>query len=211
VHLDAYPQQRVLALRENTNPGWQATVAGRTLRPLVVDGWQQGWIVPPGTAGDVVLRFAPDRTYAAAIVTGALLVAGVAMAAVLPAHGTGFVPVAAVPGRRRRRWVLPVLVGGGALLAFGGVPAAGLAALGLAAAVTLRALRPHLDTRDRRRLRQFTRWSGFLLPVALFALAGWFVVSGDGGHTAAAPQLTAVGTGVALWLSVVLTAGRGRR
>ena len=151
MHLNAYPNQRVLALRENTNPGWQATAAGRTLRPLIVDGWQQGWIVPPGTAGEVVLRFTPDRTYAAAIGAGALLVAGVTVAAVLPARTGGFPSTVAVATgrRRRRRWVLPTLVGGGALLAVGGVAAAGLAALGLAAAVTLRALRPHLDTRDR--------------------------------------------------------------
>ncbi|MET0422266.1 MAG: alpha-(1-_3)-arabinofuranosyltransferase [Actinoplanes sp.] len=212
LHLDTYPNQRVLALRENTNPGWQATVAGTTLKPLIVDGWQQGWIVPPGTAGEVTLRFAPDRTYAAAIGAGGLLLAGLAVTALLPVRRTAGAPVAVVrPGRRRRRRLLPTVVGGGALLAFGGVPAAGLTALGLAVLVTRRALRPHLDTRDRRRMHRFTHWAGFLLPVLLLALAGWFTVTGDGGHTAALPQLAAVAAGVALWLSVVLAGGRGRR
>ena len=213
LHLDAYPTQRVLALRENTNPGWRATLAGRELRPLVVDGWQQGWIVPPGPGGEVTLRFVPDRTYAAAISAGALLLTGVAVAAVLPGrHAVAGVPAAAVPaGRRRRRWLLAPLVGGAALLLVGGVTAAGLTALGLAAVVSLRTLRPHLDTRDRRRLRRADGWARFLLPVVLLALAGWFTVTGDGGHTAALPQLAAVAAGVALWLSVVLAGGRGRR
>jgi arabinofuranan 3-O-arabinosyltransferase len=210
LHLDAYPKQRVLALRENTNTGWAATAGGRPLRPLVIDGWQQGWLVPPGTGGEVVLRFGPDRAYTAAIGGGALLATGVALAAVLPVRrpaGTAYaVPVTG----RRRRWVLPLLAGGTALLVVGGVAAAGLALLGIAAVVTLRALRPHLGRQDRRRLRLLSHWTGFLLPVAFFALAGWFTVT-LGGHTAALPQLTAVGTLVTLWLSVVLRGGRGRR
>ncbi|MET0415543.1 MAG: DUF3367 domain-containing protein, partial [Actinoplanes sp.] len=212
LHLDAYPNQRVLALRENTNPGWVASMAGESLRPLVVDGWQQGWIVPPGPGGEVVLRFAPDRTYAAAISAGALLLTGVAVAAVLPPRGAGAAAIALPPVRRRRRhWVLPLLIGGGSLLAVGGVTAAGLAALGLAGLIALRTLRPHLDTHDRRRLRQVTTWARFLLPVVLFALAGWFALTVEGPHTAALPQLTALGAGVALWLSVLVAGGRGRR
>ena len=207
LHLDAYARQRVLTLRENTNPGWEATVDNRPLRPLIVDGWQQGWVVPPGTQGEVVLRFAPDNAYAAAIIGGALLLTGVAVAAVLPARRGVPAPVVA---RRRRRWFLPMLIGGVALLAVGGVAAAGLALLGIASVVTVRALLPHLDERDRKRLRQLSEWAGFLAPVAFFALAGWLAVT-RGGHTAALPQLTAVGTAVALWLSVVLRRGRGQR
>ncbi|WP_436653310.1 alpha-(1-_3)-arabinofuranosyltransferase domain-containing protein [Actinoplanes sp. URMC 104] len=208
VHLDASAAQRVLAMRENTNPGWEATLGGRTLQPLIVDGWQQGWIVPPGPAGEVTLRFAPDRTYGLALAAGAVLITGVVVAAVLPAR----TPVtAAVAVRRRRRWLLPTAVGGGALLLVGGVAAAGLTALGLAVVIAVRALRPHLDTLDRRQLRRALGWARWLLPVALFALAGWSTVTGDGSHTAALPQLTAVAAGVALWLSVVFSGGRRRR
>ncbi len=44
-----------------------------------------------------------------------------------------------------------------------------------------------------------------------YLLAGWFTLTVDEPHTAALPQLTALGAGVALWLSVLLAGGRGRR
>ncbi|MBM2614770.1 DUF3367 domain-containing protein [Actinoplanes sp. LDG1-06] len=209
LHLDASPTQRVLAMRENTNPGWEATLAGQTLRPLIVDGWQQGWIVPPGPGGEVTLKFGPDQTFGIALGAGAVLLTGVAVAAVIPSRQLA--PAVVLPGRRRRRWLIPPLVGGAALLLIGGVTAAGLAALGLAVVVTSRALRPHLDTRDRQWLRGVVGWARFLLPVVLFALAGWFAVTQESPHTAALPQLAAVAAGVALWLSVLFPGGRRRR
>ncbi|MEU7901448.1 alpha-(1-_3)-arabinofuranosyltransferase [Actinoplanes sp. NPDC049118] len=208
VRLDAYPNQRVLSLRENQNPGWQATLRGRTLKPLVLDGWQQGWLVPAGVGGDVEMRFAPDSTYAAAIGGGGLLLVLVAAAAVLPVRRSGL--PAPQPVRRRRR-LLSTLVGGAALLAVGGLAAGGLALLGIAAVVTLRALQPHFGTDDRQRMRQAGRAVGFLLPVALFTVAGWLAVHTTG-HTAALPQLAAVAAVTGLWLSVVLgRGGRGQR
>ena len=33
----------VLALRENSNPGWDATQGGADLESEIIDGWQQGW------------------------------------------------------------------------------------------------------------------------------------------------------------------------
>ncbi|WP_166661451.1 alpha-(1-_3)-arabinofuranosyltransferase domain-containing protein [Paractinoplanes brasiliensis] len=208
VHLEASPAQRVLAMRENTNPGWQATLGGETLQPLIVDGWQQGWIVPAGPAGQVTLRFAPDQTFGTALGAGAVLLTGVAVAAVIPPRRPA---PAAVPVRRRRRWLLPPLVGGGALLVVGGVTAAGLTALGLAVVVGLRALGPHLDNQDGRWLRRALGWARFLLPASLFAVAGWFSVTSENTHTAALPQLAAVTAGVALWLSVLFPGGRRRR
>jgi MFS family permease len=102
-------------------------------------------------------------------------------------------------------------VGGAALLAVGGLAAGGLALLGIAVVVTLRALQPHFGTNDRQRLRQVVRWAGFLLPVALFALAGWLTLDTTG-HTAALPQLAALAAATGLWLSVILgRGGRGQR
>ena len=119
--------EAVLRVAENTNPGWRATLAGRPLETLVLDGWQQGYRVPAGAGGRVVIDFTPDRIYHAGLWAGAAL-------ALLLVVGTS----AAVWRARRRpvldhadpRWaVLPdrpgtrgALVLGSALV--GGVPLA---------------------------------------------------------------------------------------
>ncbi len=61
----------IVVVRENANPGWQATVNGKRLVPLMVDGWQQGFVLPAHSAGVVDLRFLPQRTFAAGLVFGA--------------------------------------------------------------------------------------------------------------------------------------------
>jgi arabinofuranan 3-O-arabinosyltransferase len=212
VSLEAYPNQRVLALRENINPGWAASLDGVKLPTLVVDGWQQAWLVPAGAQGEIEMRFEPDQVYGTAISTGALLVTAVGVLAVLPSRRRNGSAVALVPARRpRRRTLLPVLFGGIALLAFGGVAAAGVIALGAAAMLAFRTVQPWFGEYDRRRLRQVERLAGWLLPVVFFAAAGYFTVS-SAGHTAALPQLAAVAAVALLWLSVVLRrGGRGQR
>ena len=47
-----------LVVAQNFNIGWKATLDGRTLTPVRVDGWQQAWIVPAGTGGKVQMDFA---------------------------------------------------------------------------------------------------------------------------------------------------------
>ena len=79
-------------------PGGGPRSGAEPLRPVVVDGWQQGWIVPPGPAATVAIRFAPDGAYRAGLVVGALLLFGVAAAAALPTRS---------PGRRSRPRVRP--------------------------------------------------------------------------------------------------------
>ncbi len=64
---------RVLSLTDNANPGWVATLAGTALAPLVLDGFHQGFLVPAGTSGDLVIRFAPDGTYRWSLAIGGLL------------------------------------------------------------------------------------------------------------------------------------------
>ncbi|MET7671687.1 alpha-(1-_3)-arabinofuranosyltransferase [Micromonospora luteifusca] len=208
IDLPAYPNQRVLALRENANHGWVATAGGGTLTPFVVDGWQQGWLVPAGFAGEVVLRFAPDQRYVLALTVGAVLLAGVAVLAVLPTRRRPAGPPRPALGRRRRSGLLPFCFGGLALLLVGGPAAGAVVLLVGAAALAARALEPHLHPPDRRRLyrtrQAVVRW----LPVVCFALAGWYSVR-LGGHTAAVPQLAAVATATVLWLSVVLRRRRG--
>ncbi|MDO3395019.1 alpha-(1-_3)-arabinofuranosyltransferase family protein [Nocardioides sp. SOB44] len=80
----------LLVARENTNPGWAATQDGTSLTPVTVDGWQQGWVLPPDASGPVALRFEPDRAYRWGLLVGA----GALLALLL---------VVAAPLVRRRR------------------------------------------------------------------------------------------------------------
>ena len=65
-----------LTLAENFNDGWSATLGGRTLEPVRIDGWRQGWVVPEGDGGTVRMEFTPDRTYRVGLTLGALFVIG---------------------------------------------------------------------------------------------------------------------------------------
>jgi arabinofuranan 3-O-arabinosyltransferase len=78
--------QSILALRQNANPGWRASVEGRELPGVTVDGWRQGFVVPAGAGGRVEVEFGPDQTYRLALVGGALLALGL-LVMVLPPTG----------------------------------------------------------------------------------------------------------------------------
>ncbi|GAA2499256.1 alpha-(1-_3)-arabinofuranosyltransferase domain-containing protein [Streptomyces gobitricini] len=61
-----------LQMFENHNDGWRATLDGRELTPVRIDGWQQGFLVPEGQGGTVELEFAPARWYVAGLAAGAV-------------------------------------------------------------------------------------------------------------------------------------------
>ncbi|EGD41580.1 putative membrane protein [Nocardioidaceae bacterium Broad-1] len=69
--VSAETYDRVLVLPQNINTGATATLDGKALRAQRVDGWQQGWIVPAGAAGEVRFGFAPEDTYRAGLLAGA--------------------------------------------------------------------------------------------------------------------------------------------
>jgi arabinofuranan 3-O-arabinosyltransferase len=106
-----------LALPEGFNDGWRATAYGRTLTPVRMDGWQQGWKLPPGDATEVTLTFGPGRTQDRLLLGGlvaALLVLGLAL---VPARRPTRLrpdPLPAAPGRWWR--VAPVAAAGGLLI-----------------------------------------------------------------------------------------------
>jgi arabinofuranan 3-O-arabinosyltransferase len=103
-------QPSLLLVRENRNPGWSASLGGRVLEPVVVDGWQQAWVLPAGGPGEVELTFRPDTTYRSALAGGALLLALLAVLALVRGRADWRQSRPARPGR------LLVLVLGGAAL-----------------------------------------------------------------------------------------------
>ncbi|MBE1531345.1 alpha-(1-_3)-arabinofuranosyltransferase domain-containing protein [Actinomadura algeriensis] len=102
-----------LTVQENFNEGWRATVDGTELRPVRLDGWKQGWLVPAGTRGAVELTYEPDRAQLVSVAGGlGLLVLLLAVAvrpfgrrrpprgrapAAVPAAGRGWPIWAALP------------------------------------------------------------------------------------------------------------------
>jgi arabinofuranan 3-O-arabinosyltransferase len=64
-----------LAVAQNYNAGWQATLDGRPLRPARLDGWEQAWVVPGGRGGTVVMTMPADAWYRGALLLGAVLLA----------------------------------------------------------------------------------------------------------------------------------------
>jgi arabinofuranan 3-O-arabinosyltransferase len=69
-----------LEVHENYDAGWVATLNGKPLRSIVLDGWQQGFAVPAGPGGIVQLTFAPQALYLAGLLAG---LAGVVVLLVL--------------------------------------------------------------------------------------------------------------------------------
>ena len=62
----------LLIVRENFIPGWQARIGGLELKPVTVDGWAQGWVVPTGAQGTITLTFAPQRPFLVVLVLGGI-------------------------------------------------------------------------------------------------------------------------------------------
>ena len=52
-----------LEVHQTVNPGWTATLNGRPLAPVTLDGWQQAYVVPSGAGGTVALTFTPTTGY----------------------------------------------------------------------------------------------------------------------------------------------------
>ena len=75
----------MLVVPESINPGWTARAAnGSALAPVTVNGWQQGWVLPPGTAGPVTLSFPSNAPYRAGLIGGLALLPLLALLAFLP-------------------------------------------------------------------------------------------------------------------------------
>ena len=128
-------EESLLFLPENFNPGWVASVDGKNLTSLRVDGWQQGWLLPASDEPvEVDIDYRPQRTYATVLTaglgsSGLLLLAGcvLLLATVLMRGRRRPQPAPDWPGAPGamgwRVFVLALLV---ALVLLGPVPAVGL-------------------------------------------------------------------------------------
>jgi arabinofuranan 3-O-arabinosyltransferase len=105
----------LLVVNENVNAGWRATIDGHVLPSVTVDGWRQGWLLPAGPAATVRLSFAPQDTYVAARVVGAITGLAVLLMCALLRRRPG--PRAPMPLRLPPVAALAAVVGLGALLA----------------------------------------------------------------------------------------------
>jgi len=123
---------RVLVVPESINPGWTARTAdGSTLRPVTVNGWQQGWVLPPGTAGAITLSFASNTPYRAGLIGGLALLPLLALLAFLPVRRPRPADPAAQPWRPGRVTTSVAAVAAAAVISgFVGAVVAG-AALGI--------------------------------------------------------------------------------
>ncbi|GAA2951478.1 hypothetical protein GCM10011428_84090 [Streptomyces violaceus] len=145
---------------ENFNDGWKATLNGKELTPVRLDGWQQGWRVPAGAGGAVKLSYEPATTYDAGLIgsgAGIAVLLGLALWRRRAPNPDAPQPVPPLPGL----WLGTV-----ALTLVGAVIAGWLALL--VPVLALLASRRH----------------ALLVPIAFVALAGAGVAAAIGGRGA---------------------------
>ena len=195
------PVTRVLVVPESVNPGWVAHSAdGAALTPVIVNGWQQGWVVPAGEQGTITVSFPSNSTYRAGLTAGLCLLPLLLLMALVPARRKAPVLPAAQPWR-------PGPLGLAGALAAGTLIAgpAGLAMFGaaLGAGYLMRHRRRRFD-----RITLFAVPVGLILAGALLSRYPWRSVDGYIGHSAWV-QLPAVVAIAALAASLLQTADPG--
>jgi len=114
----------LLVLDEGFNPGWSASVRGRALVPVRVDGWRQAWRVPDGLAGAAVLTYRPGDLQRAGLGAGVVAVLLLLALATAPARRAAAPAVADGHPVRGERTTLALLA---AVVLTGGAGLAGWA------------------------------------------------------------------------------------
>ncbi|WP_327435008.1 alpha-(1-_3)-arabinofuranosyltransferase [Streptomyces sp. NBC_01236] len=145
-----------LTTYENYNDGWKATLNGKELTPVRLDGWQQGWQIPSGAGGTVKLSYEPSTTYEAGLIGGGVAVAGLVGLVLWRRRSPNPDAPQPVPP-------LPGLWPGLVALTLAGIVIAGFFAL-LVPALALLARRRH----------------ALLVPIAFLALAGAGIAAATG-------------------------------
>lgn len=104
--------QSLLVVRENISPAWTASLDGVALQSVRVDGWQQGWLVPAGSAGTVEISMPLNGVYRAGLALGAAAAIALVAGALVPSRRRPDEPV-------RARVLPPVLTTTGYVVALG--------------------------------------------------------------------------------------------
>ena len=192
---------RVLVVPESINPGWVArTSAGMRLTPVAVNGWQQGWVVPPGDPGTITLTFVSNGLYRAGLAVGLALLPLLALLALWRTRQAGRDDPPAQPWAPGP-WAAVAVVAAGAMVS------------GLAGVVVVGAtfgLRYVLSDPGRRdRVTVWLSAGGLILAGATLSRHPWRSVDGYAGHSANV-QLLALISLAALAASVVTMPSRAR-
>jgi arabinofuranan 3-O-arabinosyltransferase len=204
--LDLPPSEssRVLVVPESINPGWTARAAdGSILAPVTVNGWQQGWVLPPGSAGPVTLSFASNALYRAGLIGGLALLPLLALLAFLPVRRTRPADEPARPWQPGRvTTAVAVVAAAAAISGIVGVIVGG-AALGV-----------RYLLRDREKLCEAVTVAvaagGLTLAGAVLSQNPWRSVDGYAGHSAGV-QLLALLSVAMLAASTVTVATKKKR
>ncbi|MDT5017620.1 MAG: arabinofuranan 3-O-arabinosyltransferase [Mycobacterium sp.] len=186
--LDVSPSasSRVLVVPESINPGWTARAANNSLlAPVTVNGWQQGWVLPPGTAGPVTLSFTSNTPYRAGLIGGLALLPLLALLAFVPVRRPRPAAEAALPWQPGRVTTSVAVVAAAAVIS--GIPGGlvGGAALGL-----------RYVLRNREKLCETVTVGltagGLTLAGAILSQNPWRSVDGYAGHSAGVQLLALV-------------------
>ncbi|EUA16197.1 putative membrane protein [Mycobacterium xenopi 4042] len=148
---------------------------GTRLTPVAVNGWQQGWVVPAGTAGTITLTFVSNSLYRTGLLGGLALLPVLALLAWWPARRRLVDDEPARPWAPRR-WGMVAVVAAGTLIA--GI--VGFAVFG--AALALR-----YALRHRQRMCEAVTVGlsagGLIVAGAVLSRHPWRSVDGYAGHS----------------------------
>ena len=170
------PITRVVVIPESVNPGWIAhTPDDATLTPVIVNGWQQGWVVPAGAQGTITLDFESNRAYRIGLIAGLALLPLLLLLALVPTRRP---VVPEHPTRTRspgKSAAIGLLAAAGVIAGVGGIAVFGAA---LIATYLLRHRQPILD-----RLTVAVTAGALILAGSLLSRYPWRSVDGYIGHS----------------------------